>query len=182
MELDFSAPVATLRTRLLGYDKEDVRICLQNLARDYEEARRQIERLTVELSAYATGAGQPIPQETVGVQVERVLSSAHRIAEEVRTDAEISARELLRAAQDEAAELRKHAEADAAALTRTAAARLAELEAEIQEMTDRRHVVQAMLDRAADRLIEIAQDMRQGNQERATGASAASAKQVTAII
>jgi hypothetical protein len=151
----------TLSTRPFGFDKEEVRICIENLTRDYEDARREIDRLTAELQVAATKSRQPL-QETVGVQVERVLAGAYRIAEEVKSEAESTAKQLLREAQEEAAQLRTQAAADAAALTRTAATRVAELESEIQEMTDRRQVVQAMLDRAADRLNQIAQDMRQG--------------------
>lgn len=183
MAIDFSQPELTLRTKPLGFDKEEVRTLLQNLATDYEEARRQIDRLSAELrAAQASPTAQPVRQESTGVQVERVLASAHRVAEEVRVEAETTARRLLQEAQDEASQMRIHAEADAAALTRTAATRLAELKTEVQEMIDRRDAVQAMLDRAADRLTEIAQDLRSPVVTPNPQEQGSSESRVTAII
>lgn len=182
MTSDFGGPAATFRSRLLGFDKEEVRTCVRNLLADYEDARKQIERLTASLEAAQASGGQPARQATTGVQVERVLASAHRVAEEVRADAENVARQTLREAQEEAAQLRANAEADAFALAQTAAARAAELESEIQELLDRRRVVQAMLDRAADRLNDIARDLRQGAASSGSPAQDSARARMSAII
>ena len=179
---DFAGPVATFRSRLLGFDKEEVRACVRNLIADYEDARKQIERLTASLEAAQGSGGQPARQPTTGAQVERVLASAHKVAEEVRADAENVARQRLREAQEEAAQLRTNAEADASALLQSAAARAAGLESEIQELLDRRRVVQAMLDRAADRLNDIARDLRQSVVSSGSPAQDSSRARVSAII
>jgi hypothetical protein len=114
-----------------------------------------------ELQATKAGTVPTVRVETAGVQIDKVLSSAHRIAEEVKAEAERAAKEILREAQQEAAALRAQAEADATALSRTAVARLAELELEIQDKTGRQIAVQTMLDRAADRLSQLAAELRQ---------------------
>jgi cell division septum initiation protein DivIVA len=160
MTFELSDPAATLRTRPLGFDKDEVRACLRNLISDYDEAMRQIERLTVELQAASDVRRKPVPTETAGVQVEKILASAHRVAEDVKTDAENAARQLLREAQEEAAQVRSRAEADATALTRSATARVAELERDIQHLIERRQAVEALLDETADRLSAIAQDIK----------------------
>jgi cell division septum initiation protein DivIVA len=160
--IDFSDPDATFRTRLLGFDKEQVRACLLNVAGDYAEAVRQIEWLTGQLKSGETSGKQGVRQEIMAAQVGQILASAHRVAEDVRVEAENAARQRLREAQEEAAQLRNQAEADASALASTAAAQLARLEAEIERMTALRQSVQATLNRAADRLNQIANDMRQG--------------------
>ena len=135
--------------------------------------RKQIERLTAAPRASEGAVGRPVSHETSAVQVERVLVSAHRVAEEVRVEAENAAKRTLCEAQEEAAQLRGQAAADAAALASTAAARLKELEAEIDRMTERRDEVQALLDRAADRLNEMAHSMRQALPTAITGSSEA---------
>jgi len=173
MSTDFPDTTLTFRTRLFGFDKEEVSDCLRNLASDYDDARRQIERLTAALKASEEAVGRPASHETIAVEVERVLVSAHRVAEEVRVEAENAAKTTLREAQEEAAQLRSQAGTDAAALASTAAARLTELEAEIDRMTERRQELQALLDRAADRLNEIADSMRQALPTAITGSSEA---------
>jgi cell division septum initiation protein DivIVA len=160
MSTDVSDTILTFRTRLFGFDKDEVRDGLRNLASLYDEARKQIERLTA-ASRASEGAVHPVSHETIAVQVERVLVSAHRVAEEVRVEAENAAKRTLREAQEEAAQLRGQAATDAAALASTGAARRKELEAEIDRMTELGHEVQGLLDRAADRLNEIAHSMRQ---------------------
>ena len=181
MTSDFVSPVVTFRSRLLGFDKEEVRAFVRNLIADYDDARKQIERLTAGLEATQTSGGQP-RQPTTGVQIERVLASAHKVAEDVRADAEKVARQMVREAQEEAAQLRTNAEADASALTQTAAARAAGLESEIQDLLDRRRVVQAMLDRAADRLNDLARDLRQSAVSSGSSTQDASRPRVSAII
>jgi hypothetical protein len=161
MSFELSGPVTALRTRLFGFDKDEVRVCLQNLVSDYDAAMAQIQRLMAELQAAKAGPAPTVRVDTAGVQIEKVLASAHRIAEEVKADAERAAKEILREAQQEAAALRAQAEADATALSRTAVARLAEIELDIQDKTGRQVAVQAMLDRAADKLSLIAAEMRQ---------------------
>jgi cell division septum initiation protein DivIVA len=170
MSLDFSGPVAAFRTRILGFDKEEVRVCLQNLMRDYDEARKEIDRLTAELKTFDL-ARRAAPQEMTVVQVERLLASAQRVAEDVRIDSENGAQQILREAQAEAAQLRTQAETDASALIRTASTRLQTLEVEIEQLVERRQAVHALLERAADRLNEIAQEMRETALAPAEGAA-----------
>jgi cell division septum initiation protein DivIVA len=143
----------------MGFDKEEVRVCLRNLASDYSEAQTQVDRLTVKLKALEAQEHATL-RSSIGVQVERVLASAHRVADEVKVDADSAAKKILSEAQEEAARLRSQAEADASALTQTAASRLTKLNAEIERMLQRRDAVNAELHRAADQLDELSRDIR----------------------
>jgi cell division septum initiation protein DivIVA len=167
--MSFFDPDLNFRTRPFGYDKEDVRTCLHNMQLDHEEALKRIAQLTEQLKA-TRGAAEPVgvrgndpaPRpETGAKQAERLLVAAQRVADEVRSEAEAAARDTLRGAQEEAAQLRSQAEADASALATTAKARLAEIEAEIVAMQGRRDAVQKVLLAGADRLNEIAIEIRQ---------------------
>lgn len=151
---------AMFRTRLFGFDKDQVRVCLQNMAADYTRAAEQIAWLKAELSSAEASSKQIARQEMTAGQVAQVLASASRVAEEIRIEAEKTANQALHEAQQEAVRLRTQAEADASELTSTAARRLTELEAEIQVMLERRQSVQMSLNRVADRLSKIAHSMR----------------------
>jgi cell division septum initiation protein DivIVA len=163
MAINFSETVATFGTRIMGFDKEEVRACLQNLANDYEEARKEVDRLAARLKALEDGpaqatqapSGNPLP-----LQLEKVLASAHRIGEEVKAEASVAAGRILADAQEEAARLRAQAENDASALTRTATERLAELRGQIEEMTTRRDGMIAMLERGVAELSAITRGFR----------------------
>jgi cell division septum initiation protein DivIVA len=165
---------ATFRTRPLGFDKDEVRACLQNLASDYEEAQRQIDRLTARLRAFEDVQEQSPARSTTAVQVERVLASAHKIAEDVKVEAEAAAKKILSDAQGEAARLRTQAERDASDLTSNAATRLNELNVEIERTMERREVVNAQLYRMAEQLEEVSRAIRS-----TTAAPAMSASETT---
>ena len=152
-------PGTTFKTRLFGYDKEEVRACLVNLVSDCEEAWNEVERLKARL----TGSEGTPPSETyenVGGQVEKVLVSAHKVADEVKGDARKTAKEILSDAQEEATRLRSQAESDASALTSTATARLAELNGEIDALMKRREAVHGLMARAADQLDQLSRNLR----------------------
>jgi cell division septum initiation protein DivIVA len=151
---------ATFRTRLWGFDKEEVRACLQNLASDYDEAQRQIDRLTARLKAIEELQElTPVRNETAA-QVERVLASAHKVAEDVKTDADAAAKKILGDAHLESARLRSQAENDASALTSSAAGRLTELNAEIERILERREAANAQLYRMAEQLEDVSRGIR----------------------
>jgi len=156
----YDSGVDTFRTRLFGFDKNEVRTCVRNLVSDHEEAQRQVERLTARLRALEDGHAPSSSHDSVGVQVEKVLASAHRIADEVAHDAETAANKILVDAQEEAVRLRNQAESDAAALAASATARVAELNEEIERMTARRDELQVQLDEIAGTLDQLSKEMR----------------------
>src|SRR5213593_596646 len=155
---DAGSAGAPFRTRLMGFDKEEVRVCLRNLASDFDDAHREIERLTGKLKALESAPAQAALRSPLGVQLEKVLASAHKVAEGVKLEAESDAKKILSEAQEEAARLRSQAEADASALTRTAAARLAELNAEVERLDARRGAVYTQLQRAAEQLDALSRE------------------------
>ncbi len=157
---DAASAGALFRTRLMGFDKEEVRVCLRNLASDFDDAHREIERLTGKLKALEGEPAQAALRSPVGVQLEKVPASAHKVAEEVKVEAEADAKKMLSEAQEEAARLRSQAEADASALTRTAAARLAELNTEVERLEARRAALNSQLQRAAEQLDTLSRELR----------------------
>lgn len=158
---DHEDPSATFRTRPLGFDKDQVRACLQNMIRDYAQAVEQITWLTSELKSAEAAGKETVRQEITTAQMAQVLASAHRVADDLVAQAEKTAQQLLWDAQNEAAQLRNQAEADASALASTATARLTAIELQIERMLEQRASVHDVLMRAADRLDGIANDMRQ---------------------
>jgi cell division septum initiation protein DivIVA len=154
-------PSANFKTRLFGFDKDQVRACLQNMARDYAQAVEQITWLTRELKSAEESSREAVRQDITTAQIAQVLSSAHRLADDLAAQAEKSAQQLLWDAQNEAAQFRNQAEADASALTTTANTRLAAIEMQIEQMLEQRASVHEALMRAAARLDGIANDMRQ---------------------
>src|SRR5436309_5796235 len=158
----FDAPSAgaPFRTRLMGFDKEEVRVCLRKLASEFDDARREIERLTGKLKALESEPAEAALRSPLGSQLEKVLASAHKVPEEVKLEAENDAKKMLSEAQEEAARLRSQAEADASALTRTAAAHLAELNAEVERLEARRGTLYTHLQRAAEQLDALSREMR----------------------
>jgi cell division septum initiation protein DivIVA len=163
MAINFSETVATFGTRIMGFDKAEVRACLQNLANDYEEARKEVDRLAARLKALEDGPtpGNQAPSgNPLSLQLEKVLASAHRIGEEVKAEASVAAGRILADAQEEAARLRAQAESDATALTRTATERLSELRGQIEEMTARRNDMIDMLERGVVELTVITRKLR----------------------
>lgn len=150
----------TFRTRLFGFDKSEVRACVQNLVHDHDEAQRQVERVTTRLKALEQAHEHGPAPDSMGVQVEKVLASAHKIAEDILREAEVAARKIQSDAHEEALHLRTQAETDAAALTASAMSRVTELKSEIERMTERRDSLQAQLREIADQLDEFSRQLR----------------------
>jgi hypothetical protein len=160
LAIDDEDLTAHFRTRLFGFDKNEVRACLENVVSDHTQAAEQISWLTAELKSREAGDKLKVQQEITAAQIAQVLASAHRVAADVKAEAERAANQAIVDAQQEAAHLRSQAEADASALTDSAAHRAAALEAEIESMEARREAVQAALNQAATRLNEIAELLR----------------------
>jgi cell division septum initiation protein DivIVA len=162
----------TFRTRLFGFDKSEVRACVRNLVHDQDEAQRQMERLTARLRALEESSEHAAVHDSIGIQVEKVLASAHKVAEEINQEAETTRKNILSDAQEEALRLRAEAENDAAALVSSATARMTELQSAIERMTARRDVLQSELDEIADALDALSRQMRTFG-EHAVGTGAA---------
>lgn len=156
----------TFRTRLFGFDKNEVRACVRNLVHDHDDAQRQVERLTARLRTLEESREDGATHEAVATQLEKVLASACKITEDLKHEAEAAAGKILNDAQDEAVRLRGQAEADAAALAASATARVTALESEIEQMTARRDSLQAQLDGIATTLDALSRQMRSVGERR----------------
>jgi DivIVA domain-containing protein len=158
--IDSPDPTAIFRTKAFGYDKDQVRSFLEQAASDYARALEEVAWLRQELADAVAKGAPPQPPDMPTAQFAQVLASAHRVAADLKQEAELAAAQMRREAHDEAVHLRQQAEADASALVRTAGARLEEIKADIEKFTAWRAAVQRALGQTADRLNEIAGDMR----------------------
>ena len=106
--------------RLVGFDRQQVIGFCSHIANDYERTVRELEHSRKAL--HALQAAQPAPTAAMPLAqasaqgVERILTSAQRIADELEHDAKTQAAQLLEEAKARAADLVKEAEHAAAGL------------------------------------------------------------------
>ena len=85
------------RKRLWGLDRMEVVAALSKLSTENAEARREIDRLGNEIERLQTAVTDRLTGEG---DVQRALVAATRVAEEIRKEAEDSARKVQREAED----------------------------------------------------------------------------------
>jgi cell division septum initiation protein DivIVA len=106
--------------RLIGFDRQQVIGFCSHIANDYERTVRELEHSRKAL--HALQAAQPAPPAAMPLAqasaqgVERILTSAQRIADEIENDAQTQAARLLEEAKARAADLVKEAEHAAAGI------------------------------------------------------------------
>jgi type II secretory pathway predicted ATPase ExeA/cell division septum initiation protein DivIVA len=133
---EFDRPEVEFRTRPLGFDKSEVRALLAKLLDEHDQALAQIEVLRRQLNRVQGEQVADLPQhqpETAHL-VERVLASAHRVADEIRKEAERDAVRLRADAEEGAARILDAAAAAAREKYETAFNRLKKVEREIERM------------------------------------------------
>ncbi len=152
------------RTRLFGFDKAEVRAYLSNLLREYEEAHDKIESLTRELNrepgALSISTQSTPQQNDMAHLVERTLTSAHRVADEIRKEAEQEKERLVADAKTRVSILFEKAAVEATEKRDAAVVRLREVEAEIERMQLRRRELITALESLVTALGETLADAR----------------------
>jgi cell division septum initiation protein DivIVA len=140
-----------VRTRAFGFDKTAVRSLVSGLVDELEEARTQVEALKQQLNrgrGESTGATTPEQHEAAQL-VERVLASTHRVADEIRTEAERDAARLVSEAREKAAKVLDEAATAAQETNDAAADRLRAIERDIERMQASHGEVRFALEAAA---------------------------------
>lgn len=154
-----TAADVTFRSRLRGFDRDEVRAFISNLAGDCERAERDLEcaKQELDITRDKVSKTRPLP-ETTTRDLEQILAGGTRIANEIRETAEQESQTLITASRSRAAGIVKAAEHRATEIVRradevTTAAELARERAE----EERRSIVAAADSSAAD-IIKDAED------------------------
>jgi general secretion pathway protein A len=137
------------RTRPLGFDKGEVHALLTKLLEQHRQDRAEIDALTRQLNqVQGKSTAEPTLQQNEVLTLERILASAHRVADEIRTEAQRAAAGLLSAAHDKATRLLTDGAAAAQEQANGAADQLKSLELEIELMRRCHGEVRATLEAA----------------------------------
>ncbi|HXQ75498.1 MAG TPA: DivIVA domain-containing protein [Acidimicrobiales bacterium] len=109
----------TFGTARRGFDPAEVRVFLEQIAREMESAADREEELQAAMAEAERRAANPVLDEAtltaaLGQETARVLRSAHDAATELVTKAEADASRLRAQAEDEATQLQTRAEQNAA--------------------------------------------------------------------
>lgn len=167
------------RTQLFGYDKSEVRSFIARLQSDVEQSRewadsvaRDLEqsRRTQEGQSGAPSPDKPAnPQRAVAHLVERTLTSAHRLADEIRQEARKEADEIIADARTRAAKIIEEAMATAGETHEHALGRLKEIEQHIALMKERHRDVARSLESIVNALGRGLNDVRSHYAQEDTG-------------
>ena len=123
---------AQFKTKMRGYDPQEVGPFLADAANELEQALREIDRLRQDLARSETAMTEHRDRET---SLRNTLLTAQRLADSIKESAENEARTLIR-----------EAETRADMLLQKAQARLIEVERDINEMKLRRRDVEGSLE------------------------------------
>ncbi len=131
-----------LNTSRRGYDRDEVRAVLDQIADELERLRAQNQELSEQLSDARTGPVPELDEATVasllGEETARVLATAKEAASQIRAKAEEGADRLRREAREDVARLREDATIDASRVradaVNEAAAEIEAAKAEGREM------------------------------------------------
>lgn len=123
---------AQFKTKMRGYDPQEVGPFLADAANELEQALREIDRLRQDLVRSENAMTEHRDRET---SLRNTLLTAQRLADSIKENAENEARTLIR-----------EAETRADLLLQKAQARLAEVERDINEMKLRRRDVEGSLE------------------------------------
>jgi DivIVA domain-containing protein len=108
-----SIAAADFTTHRRGFDRDEVRALLEQVAAQIQRVQDDNARLADDLAALKSNGAAPLDEATVadllGEEAARVLSTARDAAAQMRAKAEEGVARLLREAQDDAARLREEA-------------------------------------------------------------------------
>jgi cell division initiation protein len=141
---------AQFKTKMRGYDPQEVAPFLADAANELEHALREIDRLKQEATRAEASMGEYRERE---VSLRNTLLTAQRLADQIKENAEQEAKTLIR-----------EAEARADLILQKAQARLAEVERDINEMKLRRRDVEGSLEASIASLTYALEFMRAQDQ------------------
>jgi cell division septum initiation protein DivIVA len=138
----------TFRSRLLGFDRREVRAFIANIVEDYEHLRNELERLRGQGTVGAPEAASAMG--TTAREVQRVLEGAQRVANDVERRAAEESAHVVEAAHTQAAEIVATAQKKAMEITAGARRDLASLEARAVTLQTQLLKLRAAFESAAD--------------------------------
>jgi cell division initiation protein len=141
---------AQFKTKMRGFDPQEVAPFLADAANELEHALREIDRLKQEAARNETSMGEYRERE---VSLRNTLLTAQRLADQIKDNAEQEAKTLIR-----------EAESRADLILQKAQARLAEVERDITEMKLRRRDVEGSLEASIASLTYALEFMRAQDQ------------------
>jgi cell division initiation protein len=141
---------AQFKTKMRGFDPQEVAPFLADAANELENALRELDRLKQEAARSEVSMSEYRERE---VSLRNTLLTAQRLADQIKDNAEQEARTLLR-----------EAESRADLILQKAQARLAEVERDINEMKLRRRDVEGSLEASIASLTYALEFMRAQDQ------------------
>jgi len=141
---------AQFKTKMRGFDPQEVAPFLADAANELEHALREIDRLKQEAVRSETSMGEYRERE---VSLRNTLLTAQRLADQIKDNAEQEAKTMIR-----------EAESRADLILQKAQARFAEVERDINEMRLRRRDVEGSLEASIASLTYALEFMRAQDQ------------------
>jgi cell division initiation protein len=141
---------AQFKSKMRGYDPQEVAPFLADAANELENALREIDRLKHEAARSEVSMGEYRERET---SLRNTLLTAQRLADQIKDNAEQEAKTLIR-----------EAESRADLILQKAQARFAEVERDINEMKLRRRDVEGSLEASIASLTYALEFMRAQDQ------------------
>ena len=141
---------AQFKTKMRGFDPQEVAPFLADAANELEHALREIDRLKSEAARSEVSMGEYRERE---VSLRNTLLTAQRLADQIKDNAEQEAKTMIR-----------EAESRADLILQKAQARLAEVERDINEMKLRRRDVEGSLEASIASLTYALEFMRAQDQ------------------
>jgi cell division septum initiation protein DivIVA len=149
MKLTETTPEVSFRTRLLGFDRQEVRAFISNILEDYEKVRRDLGRLEQQTATRDTVA-DPLGPDAMMKDLQRILGGAHKVADEIEarateessraiTEANARAADIIAAAERLALEMTGQARRDLVSLEQRASslrAQCVKLRAAFESVSD----------------------------------------------
>ena len=114
-------------TRLLGFDRREVRAFIANLLDDYERIRAELDLERRSAESQAAAPPLPAPEATTR-EMQRILTGAHRVADEIEQRAAEEGARAVAEMQARAVDILKDAEQRAVAITEAARREVSRLE------------------------------------------------------
>jgi cell division initiation protein len=141
---------AQFRTKLRGFDPDDVTSLLKDAAAEFEQALKEIDRLRQEQARSEIALEEYRERE---ISLRNTLLTAQRLADQIKDNAEVEAKTILR-----------EAEGRADLILQKAQGRLSELDRDINEMRLRRRDVEGSLEASIASLSYALEFMRSQDQ------------------
>jgi cell division septum initiation protein DivIVA len=146
---DAAVSEVSFRTRLLGFDRREVRAFIANIVQDYDRARHELEQLR----GHEATPEKPIETaslSTTARDVQRVLEGAQRVADDIERRAAEEGAQIVAQAQTSAADILAVAQRRAAEITADARRELIALEARASALEAHGLRLRAAFETAAD--------------------------------